>query len=105
MLPFSRSVTIRLIVAILGTVIYQSPFEGMTNKKKIVEVKKTTVPDLVGTDSIEGLVSKQQELAGSLGPMMKQAQKMMDSLPKGFLEKAMDQMANGGNDRKPPMHI
>ena len=74
----------------------------MTKKKKepIPDEKKSeySTPIKEGT-TLEGLTQsannlmdrqeKLHQLAGQLEPMMKQAQQMMNNLPKGFLKDAM----------------
>ena len=73
-------------------------------KKKIT---KDTVPEpssapMLSSSYIEGLTQKSKELSAQqgglmemmtqLGPMMKQAEKMMDKLPEGFLDAAIKNM-------------
>ena len=98
-----------LLVAALSRSIY---IEGMKNGKKMKNEKKSerkipeNPPDIIDGDattikgaSLEGLSQHAEKLAKrqtdlfamakELGPMMKQAENMMNKLPQGFLENAM----------------
>ena len=106
-----------LFVGILAAALSRSVFiEGMTSDKKeekeIKEIKDKTKKEVEGSmekkkgiatsiqgSSLEGLsqqageLSKRQKdlfaMAQDLKPMMKQAENMMNQLPKGFLAEAM----------------
>ena len=94
---------IGMLVAALSRSVYM---QGMEVKKEKEEKKPIGLPDMKKGDaltllgsSLEGL-SQQAEILGGrqkelfamakdLGPMMKQAESMMNRLPKGFLAEAM----------------
>jgi hypothetical protein len=96
---------IGMLVAALSRSVYMEGMEVKKEKKKeekkpigIPEMKKGDALTLQGS-SLEGL-SQQAEILGGrqkelfamakdLGPMMKQAESMMNRLPKGFLAEAM----------------
>jgi hypothetical protein len=102
---FDTNKTIVLIVAIISASVFKASLfmkEGMEQKKK---KEKEPVPDdekieyaspIKGGTTLEGLTKsannlmdrqeKLHQLAGQLEPMMKQAQMMMNNLPKGFLK-------------------
>ena len=92
-----------LLVAALSRSIY---IEGMKNEKKSERKIPENPPDIIDGDattikgaSLEGLSQHAEKLAKrqtdlfamakELGPMMKQAENMMNKLPQGFLENAM----------------
>ena len=96
-----------LLVAALSRSIY---IEGMKNGKKKEKKNEKKIPenppDIIDGDattikgaSLEGLSQHAEKLAKrqtdlfamakELGPMMKQAENMMNKLPQGFLENAM----------------
>lgn len=95
---------IGMLVAALSRSVYMEGMEVKKEKKEekkpigVPETKKGDALTLQGS-SLEGL-SQQAELLGGrqkelfamakdLGPMMKQAESMMNRLPKGFLAEAM----------------
>ena len=96
---------IGMLVAALSRSVYMEGMEVKKEKKK-EEKKPIGIPDMKKGDaltlqgsSLEGL-SQQAEILGGrqkelfamakdLGPMMKQAESMMNRLPKGFLAEAM----------------
>ena len=82
----------------------KAPPPATPEKKKIT---KNTEPEpssapILSASYIEGLTQKSKELSAQqgglmemmtqLGPMMKQAEKMMDKLPEGFLDAAIANM-------------
>lgn len=96
-----------LLVAALSRSIY---IEGMKNKKKASKIPENP-PEIIDGDattikgaSLEGLSQHAEKLAKrqtdlfamakELGPMMKQAENMMNKLPQGFLENAMKNFNN-----------
>ena len=105
---FDTNKTIVLIVAIISASVFKASLfmkEGMEQKKKEKEKEKEPVPDdekidyaspIKGGTTLEGLTKsannlmdrqeKLHQLEGQLEPMMKQAQMMMNNLPKGFLK-------------------
>jgi len=111
---FKLGNTLSLIVAILCANIFRatkSMREGLENKKKkkhkkhpdpVPDEKKieyaTDLKEPESFKSLEGLATKANDLVKrqenlqmmtkKLGPMMDKAMKLMDRLPKGFLEKA-----------------
>ena len=109
---FKLGNTLSLIVAILSANIFRatkSMREGLKNKKK--KNKKHTEPFpnekkieyaanlKESSQSLEGLANQANDLMNrqeslqmmtkKLGPMMDKAMKLMDKLPKGFLDNAM----------------
>ena len=109
---FKLGNTLSLIVAILSANIFRATTfmrEGLETKKKKNKKQVDPVPDEKKIDyaanlkdpetfkSLEGLANKANDLANrqeslqmmtkKLGPMMDKAMKLMDKLPKGFLEK------------------
>jgi len=103
-----------LFVGILMAALSRSIYvEGMKNKKKTeknIEIPETKTEIIDGDTttikgaSLEGLSQHAEKLAKrqtdlfamakELGPMMKQAENMMNKLPKGFLENAMKNFNN-----------
>ena len=73
--------------------------EGLENPEK-PETKKKHKTDTLSDSYIEGLTQKAKELSDQqggllemtkqLGPMMAQAEKMMNRLPEGFLDAALE---------------
>ena len=116
LVTYNTQQEIVLFLGILIAALFRSVvLEGLTNgdppatpatpeKKKIT---KDTVPEpssapILSASYIEGLTQKSKELSAQqgglmemmtqLGPMMKQAEKMMEKLPEGFLDAALDNM-------------
>ena len=97
-----------LFVGILAAALFRTVLtEGLENAKPESKPKKKLepkVPEPVMTDSyLEGLTQLTQQsaslaeqqgglidMASKLGPMMKQAEKMMQNLPEGFLDAALE---------------
>ena len=100
---FDVNKTLVLIAAIISASVFRASkyMEGMTKKKKgpIPHEKKAELASIKEGTTLEGLTQsannlmdrqeKLHQLAGQLEPMMKQAQQMMNNLPKGFLKNAM----------------
>jgi hypothetical protein len=103
MYAFNNSKVFILFIAILVAALSRSVLmEGLENKpkpKKKKEVEVLGISNDIKGASFEGLsqqadkLAKRQtdlfSMAKELGPMMKQAENMMNKLPKGFLENAM----------------
>jgi len=115
--------TIALFVAILIAAAFRTNYEGLKVKQKLKQPVKPTKPDDkpdkpegvsiksiddksvdLENNTIEGLVGatdklmqNQQnlsEMTKQLGPMLKNATKLLDKLPDGFLNKAMEKFNN-----------
>jgi len=115
--------TIALFVAILIAAAFRTNYEGLKVKQKLKQPVKPTKPDDkpdkpegvsiksiddksvdLENNTIEGLVGatdklmqNQQNLSDmtkQLGPMLKNATKLLDKLPDGFLNKAMEKFNN-----------
>jgi hypothetical protein len=100
---FDVNKTLVLVAAIISASVFRASkyMEGMTKKKKepIPNEKKSELTPIKEGTTLEGLTQsannlmdrqeKLHQLAGQLEPMMKQAQQMMNNLPKGFLKNAM----------------
>jgi|688.fasta_scaffold359962_2 hypothetical protein len=109
---FKLGNTLSLIVAILSANIFRatnSMREGLKNKKKKHKKHTEPVPNekkieyaanlKESSQSLEGLATQANDLMDrqeslqmmtkKLGPMMDKAMKLMDRLPKGFLDNAM----------------
>jgi hypothetical protein len=100
---FDVNKTLVLVAAIISASVFKASkyMEGMTKKKKepVPNEKKAELTSIKEGTTLEGLTQsannlmdrqeKLHQLAGQLEPMMKQAQQMMNNLPKGFLKDAM----------------
>ena len=93
--------TIALVVAILGAALNRSIYvEGMTKKSK--PNKLDELKDIMNGANLEGLTQKAGKLmhqqtklfglAKDMQPFMTQATDMINKLPKGFLENAMEHL-------------
>ena len=116
LVTYNTQQEIVLFLGILTAALFRSVvLEGLTNgesdskatdppKKKVT---KDTGPEpssapILSASYVEGLTQKSKELSAQqgglmemmtqLGPMMKQAEKMMDKLPEGFLDAAIENM-------------
>jgi hypothetical protein len=116
LITYNTQQEIVLFLGILTAALFRSVvLEGLTTtpdsdapkappKKKII---KNTEPEpssapVLSASYIEGLTQKSKELSAQqgglmemmtqLGPMMKQAEKMMDKLPEGFLDAAIENL-------------
>jgi len=121
LITYNTQQEIVLFLGILTAALFRSVvLEGLTNGDSTTpstptppppQKKKITKPDpgpepssapILSATYLEGLTEKSKELSAQqgglmemmsqLGPMMKQAEKMMDKLPEGFLDAAIENM-------------
>ena len=97
--PMALSVTTALVVGILASTMFRAVEvmrEGMADKKS--KKSKTAVASAVGPEVMDDMKSlmKQQEglmqMAQNLQPLMQQASKLIEGLPDGVLERAMQKL-------------
>jgi hypothetical protein len=90
-----------LIAAIVGTSMFRAVAimrEGMEDGEKGAPKKKPDPLKALGTNGVQGMKSlmKQQEglmqMAQNLQPLMQQASKLLEGLPDGVLEQAMNKL-------------
>ena len=105
--------SIALFVAILVAAGFRTTYkEGLTVKQKLplkkqpsgaaikskvksVDLENNTIEGLVGaTDKLMQNQQNLSEMTKQLGPMLKNATKLLDKLPDGFLNKAMEKFNN-----------
>lgn len=91
----SRKNIVLMMMIVLGCV-YRTFFEikeGMTKRKKKLEVS-----DLTGVEGMLDNTMKQHkqllDMATQLQPIMKNAGKVLNNLPEGFLDKALEKLKN-----------
>ena len=103
---FDKNLMLALIAAIVGTSMFRavvSMREGMDSKGLDIKPgsppkSKTDPLKALGTDGVQGMKSlmKQQEglmqMAQNLQPLMQQASKLLEGLPDGVLEQAMNKL-------------
>jgi hypothetical protein len=99
---FDKNVMLALIAAIVGTSMFRAVVimrEGMeANPDAPVKPKKADPLKALGTNGVQGMKSlmKQQEglmqMAQNLQPLMQQASKLLEGLPDGVLEQAMNKL-------------
>lgn len=92
---FDKRKNIILMMMIIMGCVYRSFFEikeGMTKRKK----KKLDVQEIAGVEGMLDKTMKQHkqllDMATQLQPLMNNANKMISSLPEGFLDKALAKM-------------
>jgi hypothetical protein len=97
---FDKNLMMALIAAIVGTSMFRAVVimrEGMEDKAPPKKVKPDPLKAL-GTNGVQGMKSlmKQQEglmqMAQNLQPLMQQASKLLEGLPDGVLEQAMNKL-------------
>jgi MFS superfamily sulfate permease-like transporter len=95
----TKAVTTALVVGILASTMFRAVEvmrEGMADKKS--KKSKTAVASAVGPEAMDDMKSlmKQQEglmqMAQNLQPLMQQASKLIEGLPDGVLERAMQKL-------------
>ena len=100
---FEKNVMMALIAAIVGTSLFRAVVimrEGMDSKGPDTPAPKSKTDPLkaLGTSGVQGMKSlmKQQEglmqMAQNLQPLMQQASKLLEGLPDGVLEQAMNKL-------------
>lgn len=96
---FDKNLMVALIAAIVGTSMFRAVVimrEGM--EANPTKPKKADPLKALGTNGVEGMKSlmKQQEglmqMAQNLQPLMQQASKLLEGLPDGVLEQAMNKL-------------
>ena len=105
---FYPNKTIALFVAILVGAAFRTNYEGLEVKKKIkppqgvaiekdkaMNLENNTIEGLVGaTDKLMQNQKNLTDMTKQLGPMLKNATQLLDKLPDGFLNKAMEKFNN-----------
>jgi hypothetical protein len=96
-----KNLMVALIASIVGTSMFRAVVvmrEGMEAKDAKAPIKKPDPLKALGTNGVEGMKSlmKQQEglmqMAQNLQPLMQQASKLLEGLPDGVLEQAMNKL-------------
>jgi hypothetical protein len=107
---FYPNKTIALFLAVLVGAAFRTNYEGLKVKKKIVkhpqgvpvkskdkstDLENNTIEGLVGaTDKLMENQKNLSDMTKQLGPMLKNATQLLDKLPDGFLNKAMEKFNN-----------